>query len=347
MNQSIVYLFVATATLLAMLSVPISGSNEAMPFSHVQGNLRRMHAPPTPPMTFMPGYNTGYYPFHLSHYYPETPGAGAMTIPAASVPMPQAQPEPEPKPAPAPEAAPAQPKQPAQPRLDPARRFFGRRRLSPKLSTVMASIGGASASLHQGQPGVATATAGTFAANGPVHESAFFARDAQSLQRHEHGREDDDHYFQSQAESKSSEKNEHEAYNNEDEDIMQDGNMYRKKKTSTNYVKSVNKTKNKNGTGVLAKDQHHASYNKDRHHMTDNISQQQIRNANGAMAQFNSATSSNFDDEDEAYYNNGGLHAAPRFASPYNLYPIASAYSNGGMSAAHVGAAPIAAQAGK
>lgn len=171
-------------------------------------------------------------------------------------------------------------------------------------------------SYHPGEQVYAT-SAGTYADNGNGHESSSYLRNTENIVKHEDGREDDNHYYQAQSYGKALDENKHEAYNNADEDIMQTAQMFRKKKTSTNWVSDYNRNQRESGSGVLAKDQHSTAYNKDLHRFVENVDRRHNSDIGGVASSSSAVTSNNYDDEDESYFDSDGVsHAgyAPRRA---------------------------------
>jgi len=151
------------------------------------------------------------------------------------------------------------------------------------------------------------AQTGAYANDGQGRESSSYVRATENVEKHEDGSEDDDHYYNAHSFGKTYDENKHEAYNNADEDVLHTPNVFRSKKSSTNYVKDLSKARRETGSGVLAHDKHSASYNKNSRKFKENVDQHYNREGAGFSESQASATAQAHEDEDEERMDSDGL----------------------------------------
>lgn len=152
------------------------------------------------------------------------------------------------------------------------------------------------------------AQSGTFAdGKGGEFEHGSYVRETESAESHEDGREDGDHYYNAQAYGKSGDVNNHMAYNNKDEDLIHTPNLFRKKKSKTNFVSNYNKQHRETGSGVVAHDKHSAMFNKNSKKLKENVDQHYAKGSEGAMKTKAYNSHSDIDDEDEMETDTRGL----------------------------------------
>lgn len=160
--------------------------------------------------------------------------------------------------------------------------------------------------VSQSSESFSAASTGTMAGQGAERESSSYKRNTESLEKHESGKEDDDHYYSAQSYGSSEDENLHEAFNDFDEDVEATANVYRSKKSGGNYVKDYNKSVKASGTGVLAKDKHSSAYKKNSKRFNENVDQTHQSESNGFVEDVNQATKQDYHDEDEEIYDSDG-----------------------------------------
>lgn len=191
------------------------------------------------------------------------------------------------------------------------------------------------------------AKAGTFNDNaGGTLEEGSYVRDTETVEKHEDGREDGDHYYNAHAYGKSGDVNKYTAYNNGDEDILHTPNVYRKKKSNTNFVSNFNKQHRETGSGVIAHDKHSAMFNKNTKKVKENVDQRYSKAGEGLTETKNFNSKTDIDDEDEEAMDSRGLgnfvgvdgvaHARrPDFGTSVAAASAAAAAASATVAAAH------------
>lgn len=181
-------------------------------------------------------------------------------------------------------------------------------------SAAMAAAGGASAATaisgnigHTRYPTANGYVTGTLSGLDNGSESSAYTRSTEKVNGKEQGHVDDNHYYNAQSYGKSDDTNLHEAYNKNDEDIIQTPTVYRSKKNQENYVKDFNKNRRETGSGVVAKDNHSSGYSKNTNKLIEHVDQKHSKVGEGVVENVNHVSSQHLDDEDEEIYDSDGL----------------------------------------
>lgn len=148
---------------------------------------------------------------------------------------------------------------------------------------------------------------GTYDNNGDGHESSSYARSTKDVHNHEDGRQNDNHYYNAHSYGNTYDENKHEAFQKNDEDVVHTPTVFRSTKSSTNYVKDLNKARRESGSGVLAHDKHSSSYNKNSRKFNEQVDKRKDKRGAGVADTASFSSSSNFDDEDDEIYDSDGL----------------------------------------
>lgn len=156
------------------------------------------------------------------------------------------------------------------------------------------------------------AAAGTYNADpNNFYEEDSYLRDTESEEGHEEGEEEGDHYYNAQSYGKAKDENKHTAFNNDFEDIYNDGKAMRSTKSKTNFVESFNKAHRETGSGVTAHDRHKAQYSKDLKKLKESVDQRRKKVGEGFSENQEKNTHIDVEEEDEKKSDSRGLGNFP------------------------------------
>jgi hypothetical protein len=187
------------------------------------------------------------------------------------------------------------------------------------------------------------AQAGTFTTDGNGVASRSYNRNTEFEENHEEGEEDDDQYLNSGSYGKTINEGHEEFYNDNNEDVEHTPTTFRKKASSTNYSKKVNKNGSESGSSVLAKNKHRAAFKNTGRRFKENVDRASQMQGSGVFHNEASSEASEFDENEEEamdsrnlgnFVGADGFHHArrPSFNPAAATSSAAAASSNGGAS---------------